>query len=354
MLRYGGGFAVHTASSGRVEGLDTLYLRLRDSEGAKGVGEVRINVAYLNGYDPDVLAAEARALVPTLDFTGDPLTLLAAPPVPLVRATAPIRMLVDLALHDLAARRRSIPLAELLGAPSGESITYRTNQTLFLADEATFLARAVAYVERGFRDLKVRIGSADFVTDLSRIRALRAAFGKDVELAADANGAWDVEEARRRLEMLAPYELAYVEQPVAPRPLAEIVRLAETTPIPIMLDESVRSEADVAELAGGGHRLSAHLKLVKLGGIAPAKRAAERLSAAGVPVMIGQMNEGAVATAAALHLAAAVKPRFAELYGADGLLNDPAAGLSYRDGSVSAPSEPGFGLSFAPEHAERF
>jgi L-alanine-DL-glutamate epimerase-like enolase superfamily enzyme len=105
-------------------------------------------------------------------------------------------------------------------------------------------------------------------------------------------------------------------------------------------------------LAGGGHRLMAHLKLVKLGGLAPASRAVRALAAAGVPCMIGQMNEGGLATAAALHLCVATQPRFAELYGADGLSNDPAPGLVYADGLVSAPALPGLGLSFARERTE--
>ena len=50
-LRYGGGLMLHTASSGPVDGLDTLHLRLHDKE-ITAVGEVRINIAYLNGMAP--------------------------------------------------------------------------------------------------------------------------------------------------------------------------------------------------------------------------------------------------------------------------------------------------------------
>lgn len=349
-LTYGGGLTLHTAASGKIAGLDTLYLRLVNPDGIEAAGEVRVNIAYLNGLPADTVVAEALDLVPRLDLAGDPAALLADPPPALAAASAPIRMLVDMALHDRAAKQRGMMLAAYFtGSSDGGPVSHATNQTLFVSDEATFLRQAEAYVARGFRDLKVRIGAGDFAADLHRLRLLRDRFGQDVTLAADANGAWPLDAARGHLDALAPLGLEYVEQPVAPAPFETLARLAEESPLPIMLDESVKSEADIARLAAGGHRLMAHLKLVKLGGLAPAHRAARALSAAGVPFMIGQMNEGGLATAAALHLSDAVKPRFAELYGADGIENDAAPGLQYRNGSVTAPPAFGLGLPFQRE-----
>lgn len=352
-LSYADGLAVHTASSGRVPGLDEIYLRILDRDGIEGVGEVRVNIAYLNGLSPEAVIAEVLDILPRLDLSGDPADLLADPPARLATASAPVRMLVDIALQDLDAKRAGLPLAVHLGAEPGKPVLYPTNQTLFIADAATVLARTEAYVERGFHELKLRIGSGDFQDDLLRVRLLRDRFGDEVKVAADANGAWDLDAAQRHLDALAPFALSYVEQPVAPCAFDDLARLAQTSPIPIMLDESVAEEADVAEIARiADPRLMAHLKLVKLGGIAATRRAALRLGAAGVPFMIGQMNEGGLATAAALHLCVAVRPDFAELYGADGLLDDPAPGLDYRGGSVAAPPRSGLGLAFAPTRTE--
>lgn len=349
MLHYGQGLVLHTASSGRIEGLDTLYLHLRDADGIEATGEVRLNITYLNGLAAEAVVAEALALLPKLDLEGETAELLAAPAAALAGASAPIRMLVDLALHDLAAKRSGLPLCGLLEPASAASpVSWPTNQTLFVSDDETFLSQAHNYVARGFRDLKIRIGASDFARDLARLRLLREHFGETVKLAADANGAWSLAEAPARLEALAEHGLAYVEQPVAPTGFDVLAELAERSPMPIMLDESVAGEDDVRRLAQGGHKLMAHLKLVKLGGLAPAWRAARALEAAQVPVMIGQMNEGGLATAAALHLCAAMGPGFAELYGADGLIDDPAPGLTYADGRVAIDALPGLGPSFAP------
>jgi L-alanine-DL-glutamate epimerase-like enolase superfamily enzyme len=253
-------------------------------------------------------------------------------------------MLLDIALHDLLARLQGVPLARLLGGAPTTSIAHPTNQTLFISSSEQFLAQAEAYVARGFRDLKVRIGAGAFEDDLRRLSLLRERFGQTVKLAVDANGGWSFDDARRRLAELSQFDLAYVEQPVPSGNFDLLLRLAEESPMPLMLDESVSDLDDVKAIVQASGRLWAHLKLVKFGGIAPAVEAVTALREARIPFMIGQMNEGAIATAAALHMACATGPAFAELYGADGLVNDPATGLTYDDGRVAGTQAPGLGL----------
>lgn len=349
-LRYGGGLVLHTASSGAVPALHVLYLRIEDRH-ATGLGEVRINVAYLNGHAPEAVIADAVAAVEGADWTRDPADLLAGMGRWAARRTAPVRALIDAALHDHLGRREGRTVAALLGAPAGEAVELRTNQTLFLSGDAAFKARAERYVERGFRDLKLRMGAGDAAGDLARLAWLRDRFGDAVALAADANGQWTAEGARARIARLLPFGLAYLEQPLAVGEEEASARLADEFGLPVMLDESVASPADVDRVAAIGGRLWAHLKLVKLGGIAPTVAAARRLAAAGVPCMVGQMNEGAGATAAALHAAAAVRPAFAELYGADGLEHDPVGGLRYGAGTVAAADASGLGITFDPARA---
>ncbi|WP_228747697.1 mandelate racemase/muconate lactonizing enzyme family protein [Bradyrhizobium sp. BR 10289] len=321
-----------------------IYLRLDDGE-TVGVGEVRANVAYLNGYDQKTVVDSVVAAVREVDWRRDPLDLIAMMTLREASYIAPVRTLIDCALHDLVVRRERKTVAAWLGAPDGD-VTRQTNQTLFWSSHEDFLAKAQAYVDRGFRDLKVRIAVGDFSEDLRRVAALRARFGSRVKIAADANGRWAADEALWRLEALAEYDLAYVEQPVPAGDWAGVEELARKSPVAVMLDESIASTDDIERACGYRGRVFVHLKLVKLGGIAPTVAAARKLSEAGVPFMIGQMNEGAAATAAALHVACATNPEFAELYGADGLVNDPVSGISYTGGAVHAERAPGLGVKF--------
>ena len=346
-LHYRGGLVLHTASSGTVPHLEELYLYLRDGERC-AIGEVRTNIAYLNGLASESVVAAAVAAVKAIDWSRDPNELLSSLPQWSQGCIAPVRMLIDGALHDLAACAAGLPLAAWIGGEISGSPTWPSNQTLFWSSRESFLAQAEAYIERGFRDLKVRVGIADIFEDVRRIAALRERFGGSVKIAADANGQWSEDAAHANLRKLARFDLVYVEQPVAAGDWELIARIAAASPIPVMLDESIASLADVERVCGFGGRVLAHLKLVKLGGIRPVREAARQLGGAGVPFMIGQMNEGSAATAAALHCACATRPAFAELYGADGLADDPVHGVSYRDGAVGTDAAPGLGVSFDP------
>jgi L-Ala-D/L-Glu epimerase len=350
-LHYGSGLVLHTASSGSVPHLAELYLRLDDGERI-GIGEARINIAYLNGLAPEAVVADAISATRAIDWRRKPADLLNAMADCAERWSAPVRMLIDCALHDLAARCAGKPLMAWLGGSNADRAAAATNQTLFWSSHESFLAQARAYVDRGFRDLKVRVGIGDFAEDLRRIGALREQFGDTVKIAADANGQWSETQAMDNVRKLAEFGLSYVEQPVPPGDWVMIERFGASSPIPVMLDESIASMSDVERVCALEGIVLAHLKLVKLGGIAPVMAAAHRLSDAGVKIMIGQMNEGAAATAAAVHVTCAVRPAFAELYGADGLANDPVTGVSYRDGSVAVGPGPGLGVIFDETKAD--
>src|SRR5260221_9023099 len=223
-LHYSGGLVLHTASSGSIPHLSEVYLRLDDGE-TIGIGEVRANIAYLNGFNEGTVVECAAGAMGEVDWTRDPVDLIATMAdwgAPLI---APVRALIDCALHDFVASREHLTVAAWLGATT-KRVVRETNQTLFWSSFEEFLVRAQAYVDRGFRDLKVRVAAADFAEDRRRIAALRARFGTQVKIAADANGRWSAAEALEKLDALAVYNLPYVEQPVPPGDWTAINRLS--------------------------------------------------------------------------------------------------------------------------------
>ena len=95
-------------------------------------------------------------------------------------------------------------------------------------------------LEKGFRCVKLKIGAIDFDSEMELIRQLRSCYSKDtVELRVDANGGFTFEDAPRKLEELARYDIHSIEQPIKQGQWEKMHQLCATTPLPIALDEEL-------------------------------------------------------------------------------------------------------------------
>ena len=92
---------------------------------------------------------------------------------------------VDLALHDLKGN--------LLKAPVYESGGRARDRVELLAPQVSRgepmeqAKDAARLIEQGFRALKLRVGGADVETDVERVKEVRNAVGRSVEIRIDAN-----------------------------------------------------------------------------------------------------------------------------------------------------------------------
>ncbi len=160
----------------------------------------------------------------------------------------------------------------------------------------------------GCRTAKVKVADprSTVADDIARLEAVRDALGPGGRVRVDANGAWDVDTARRNLARLARFELEYVEQPCpTAEDLAALRRhLAhDGIDVPIAADESIRRSGDPERVVALEAADVAVLKVQPLGGVAACLRLAERL---GLPVVVSSALETSVGLAAGLALAAAL------------------------------------------------
>jgi O-succinylbenzoate synthase len=153
-------------------------------------------------------------------------------------------------------------------------------------------------IASGCGTVKIKIGDAG---DERRVRSVREAVGPSTRLRLDANGAWDVELAARRLRAFAPLDIELVEDPVAS--LSDLAALRLISPIPIAAEMSVRTVDDARVLRRLDAADALVLKPQRIGGTRAALRAAE---AAGVPAIASSALESSVGLATVLALAAAL------------------------------------------------
>jgi O-succinylbenzoate synthase len=150
----------------------------------------------------------------------------------------------------------------------------------------------------GCRTAKVKVGDCE---DVRRVEAVRDALGPAGRIRVDANAAWDVDAARRRIRKLAPFDIEYVEQPVAT--LDEMMALRKRVDVPLAVDESLRTAPDPLHLDVREAADVVVLKVQPLGGV---RRALQIAEAAGVPAVVSSALESSVGIAAGVALAAAL------------------------------------------------
>ena len=176
----------------------------------------------------------------------------------------------------------------------------------------------------GCRTAKVKVAERgqSLADDVARVEAVRDALGSGGAIRVDANGAWDVSQARRALRELGAFGLEYAEQPCAT--LAEMAELRRTADVPLAADESIRRADDPLTVRATGSCDIVVLKAQPLGGVRAALAVAE---ACGLPVVVSSAVETSVGLAAGVAFAAALP----ELRYACGL-----ATMSLLDGDVTA------------------
>lgn len=341
---------------------ETVVLEVVDSDGCVGWGEA-----------PQVWQVTGDSLAGSQACLEGPLRELLVGAEADLDRTAPAvqravvgnraaKMAVDVALHDLAARRAGLTLAGkvrhamALAAPlvgrsrdvlSPPPTRVRTDVTLAAGDPADLAVAARSRVDDGFGTLKLKVGT-DAVTDVARVQAVREAVGPGVALRLDANQGWDGFEAVRAIREMedAGLDVELVEQPVPAHDVLGLAYVTARVDTPVMADESVFTLIDLVEVLRAHAVDLINVKLAKCGGLTPALELMRVARGHDVGVTVGSMMESQVGVGAAAALAAAV--------GTDVLPDLDAAwwttaspydgGISYDGDTVVLPDAPGLGI----------
>ncbi len=168
------------------------------------------------------------------------------------------------------------------------------------AVDAEAARRIVAGSGCGTAKVKVAERGQTAGDDIDRVAAVREALGPGGAIRVDANAAWDVDTAVRRIDDLdrAAHGLEYVEQPCPS--VDELAAVRRRVDVRIAADESIRRADDPLRVAVAGAADVAVIKATPLGGVRRSLRVAE---AAGLPCVVSSAVESSVGLAVQLALA---------------------------------------------------
>ncbi len=224
------------------------------------------------------------------------------------RGLAAVKCGLETALLDAIAKEKGISIARFLADAPETEITVNATIGAASIEEATKASTLAR--NAGFQTVKLKVGMApDVEGEVGRVGAVREALGPDIALRLDANGAWNANQAIATIGSLEQFDLELIEQPTPSHEFSTLldVRIAVSTPI--AADESVTGIEAAERLLGIGAVQVLVLKPMVVGGLRTAYRIAQTAAASGVRCIVTTTIDAGVATAAALHLAAAVKPQ---------------------------------------------
>lgn len=310
-------------SRGTTETIEVATVTISDGE-YEGVGSASPSTHY--GETIDTVEAVLPKLCAVVEAIGRPdrLRLIERRLHETVRGNPAARAAVSIALYDLVAKRRELPLYQHWGLDPAQSIG--TSYTISIDEPELMAERATTAVDRGYSVLKLKLGTE---ADRARVEAVREAV-PDARIRVDANEAWEPKEAVEVMDAIAEYDVEFVEQPVAAEQPEALQFVHERASLPIAADESCVTLEDVPAVADRCSIVT--IKLMKCGGIGQAIRMIHTARAHGLEVMLGCMIEANTSIAPACHLTPMLD--YADLDGSLLLADDPYAGVPIADGKI--------------------
>ena len=320
---------VFTISRGSVSVQKTLIVELEE-DGLHGFGEATTNPYYGATIENMVRALENVRPDVQRWTPGDPAEFWDALQ-PALRDQPFAHCALDQAAYDLWGKKLGKPVYELWGLSTDQ--VPLTNYTIGIDEIDVMVAKLKEFPD--WPIYKIKLGTPH---DLEIVRQLRQ--HTDAVFRVDANCGWSAEETLRNARELKELNVEFIEQPLAADQWEAMRQVRTESSLPLIADESCVVPRDVDRCHGCFHGVN--VKLVKCGGLTPARRMISRARQLELKTMVGCMTESTVGISAIAQLLPLLD--YVDMDGAVLLAEDIATGASVRQGVCHYPDENGSGV----------
>ncbi len=330
------------ATHGEISHFELVTARIRDAEGAEGLGYT-YTVGAGGGAVRSLIADD---LVPLLvgEVAGRIERLWERMwwGVHFVGRGGPAAFAIaalDTALWDLKAKRAATPLWRFLGGHDARVPAYAGGIDLHFPTDR-LLDQARKNLADGFEAIKMKLGRDSLAEDIARVAAMRDLLGPDRTLMVDANMGWDVECAVRAARALQAHDVYWLEEPTIPDDVEGHVRIMQAGGLPVATGENFHTLYEFERMIAAGGVAFPEPDLATCGGITVWLKVAHLAEARNLPVTSHGVHDLHV------HLLAAVpNSSYLEIHGfaLDRFIETP---LAITEGHATAPDRPGHGVVF--------
>ncbi|MGH8798224.1 MAG: mandelate racemase/muconate lactonizing enzyme family protein [Caldimonas sp.] len=334
-----------------------VLVKLTTASGAVGWGEATPTPRWTYETTETIVSTLRHYLAPAV--VGIPVWNLDALHRAMERAINPgvttgsplAKSAIDVAAHDAWGRALGVPVYQLLGGCRREAFDLTWMVSVEQpADAERVVGEGLA---AGYTMFDAKIGMHGEAGDLDLLRRARRAAGS-CRLQVDANRGYRVDAALRQARRFEALEIALFEQPLNGFNLSGYRRLQAASPVPIGIDESLRSVADLLEYVRADAIGVAVAKVQRNAGLYRSRQLCDAAEAAGLELSLSGLTETDLGLAAGLHLAAAFDINPLQLNGPQ-YIDTPF--LRERvwagGGRVRLPHGPGLGVEVDEVHVRR-
>ncbi|MEW6625052.1 MAG: mandelate racemase/muconate lactonizing enzyme family protein [Bacillota bacterium] len=264
---------------------------------------------------------------------------------------------VDMALWDIIGKKTNTPLYKLLGGYSDKIKVYASGGFYTDRNEIGELVDDMQrYLDQGFKAVKMKVGR-DLCGDLKRVEAVRKVIGDDIDLLIDANEAWDVGTSLKFLSAVEPYNIYWLEEPLAPDDIDGLVLLSQKSSVPIAAGENEYTRYGFKDLITRNAVSIVQPDVTRVGGISEWMKVAAMARAWNMPCVTHAVQEIHISLVTAISNAPMMeyftRDHYLQTFLSD-LFVEPISLHQVIDGYVRAPEKPGLGLEVDWELADEY
>jgi L-Ala-D/L-Glu epimerase len=250
---------------------------------------------------------------------------------PLLQSNRCAMAALDAAVHDLWGKKLGRPTWQIWGLALDRIPC--SDYTLGIDTIENMIE--IFHEFEGWPIYKIKLGTPD---DLKIVRELRR--HTTATFRVDANCAWTPEQTILNSHELRSLGVELIEQPLAADNWEGMKRVFAESALPVMADESCLVEEDVPRCLGFFHGIN--IKLVKCGGMTPARRMIDTARQLGLKVMMGCMTESSVGISAIAQFLPLLD--FVDMDGSVLIARDVATGVHLKNGQAIFPAASGNGV----------
>ncbi|MBA63901.1 MAG: dipeptide epimerase [Planctomycetaceae bacterium] len=239
---------------------------------------------------------------------------------------------LDLAAHDLWGKRLGKPVYELWGLTTDNNPP--SNYTIGIDKIDVMVSKLQEFGD--WPVYKIKLGTEHDLEIVSQLRE-----HTDARFRVDANCAWTPRQTIELSKPLADLGVEFIEQPLPADQIEQMEEVFDLSALPVIADENCLVPADVDACIGRFHGIN--IKLVKCGGLTPARKMIEKARQSELRVMVGCMTESTVGISAIAQILPMLD--YVDMDGAALLASDIASGCEVRQGVCYYPDVAGNGIT---------